>query len=439
MHQNHSLCNMKKIWLVSLFVFVYGLVEAQPAGPAARLKEYPLDTAANYRLTPAGTPALYAGEGLHYLQPLYEYFKQTVSSSDKNRLARHLAMAGDHLLANYYLEQSYDSMMAIGYEDVKKYLDTMGKLQLLDARSYILQQAAKERIVLFNENAAQLQQRAYFYTLLEDFYKLGFRYLSLYWLSPLVNPATAPVNKFLGYQVADPIAAEIIRKAKQLGFTLVAYGDSSITRNTGNVQDAVQASRLASLLQQDTAAKILVLDEQAHIAERPIGSFTPMGTVLQRLTGIDPFTIDQTELSSGSSFEYGRYFYAQLVKRIPVDQVSVVTRGKQPVSLLENDLYDIQLLFPSVQEKFGRADWLSLSGNRKMVAVQPAHRELFLVQAYYKDETFRNLLPTLVPADQTYLTDRDGYYRLYLQPGSYTLIFRDIHYQVLTERDLEVK
>ncbi|MCG7859370.1 hypothetical protein MD537_20500, partial [Flavihumibacter sediminis] len=121
-----------------------------------KLKEYPLDTAGNYRLTPAGTPALYAGEGLHYLQPLYEYFKQTVSGSDKNRLARHLAMAGDHLLANYYLEHSYDSMMPIGYEDVKKYLDTMGKLQLLDARSYILQQAAKERIVLFNESAAQL-------------------------------------------------------------------------------------------------------------------------------------------------------------------------------------------------------------------------------------------------------------------------------------------
>lgn len=439
MHQIHSICIMKKSWLVLLFLFLHELVEAQPAGPALKLKEYSLDTASSYKLNPAGLPALYAGEGLHYLQPLYEYFKQTTSASDKNRLARHLAMAGDHLLANYYLEHSYDSMMAIAYEDVKKYLDTMGKLQLMDASAYILQQAANERIVLFNENAAQLQQRAHFYTLLEDFYKLGFRYLSLYWLSPLVNPNTAPVTKFLGYQVADPIAAEIVRKAKQLGFTLIAYGDSSITRKTGNVQDAVQASRLAALLQQDTAAKILVLDEQAHIAERPIGNFTPMGTVLHRLTGIDPFTIDQTELCNGSSFEYGRYFYQELVKRIPVEKVTVVTRGKQPVSLLENDLYDVQLLFPPMKEKSGRADWLTLSGSRKPVAVQPAHRNLFLVQAYYKDETFRNLLPNLIPADQTYLTDRDGYYRLYLQPGKYTLIFRDIHYGVLTERELEVQ
>ena len=439
MHQIHSLCNMKKIWLALFSILLYGWVSAQPAGAVLKLKNYSLDTGHHYRPAAPGTPALYAGEGLQYLQPLYEYFKQTGTGPEKNRLARHLAFAGDHLLANHYLEQSYDSMMPVGYQDVNRYLDTMGKLQLTDARTFLLQQAATERIVLFNENAAQLQQRAFFYSLLEDFYKLGFRYLSVYWLSPLINPNTAPVSRFSGYQVADPVAAELVRKAKQLGYTLIPYGDSSITSKTGNVHDAVQAAKLAALLQQDSSAKLLVLDEQAHIAERPIGNFTPMGTVLQRLTGINPFTIDQTELCSGSSFEYGRYFYNELLKRIPVEQVSVVTRQKKPVSLLENDLYDLQLLFPPAKEKFARADWLTLSNNRKPVSVQPAHRELFFVQAYYKEETLKQLLPNLVPADQTYLTDRDGYYWLFLQPGTYTLVFRNIHYQVLSEKEIEVK
>lgn len=429
---------MKKNWLVVLTFLLTEALVAQLSPAALKLKNYKPDSS-SVIAADSSSPALYKGGGLHYLAPLYENFNNTATGAGKDNLARHLGFAGDHLLANYYLEKSYDSMMTIGYQDADRYIDTMKSLQLVDAKSWILQRAAGEKAVFFNENAAQMQQRAFFYSLLEDFYKLGFHYLSVYWLSPLVNPNTTQVSKYLGYQVADPVAAEIVRKARSLGFTLVPYGDSSIQSKTGNVQDAVQATRLASLLQQDTAARLLVLDEQAHIAERNIGNFSPMATVFTRLTGINPLTVDQTELSTGSSFEYGRYFYNQLSKKLSIDQVSVVLRDKTPVSLLENDLYDLQLLFPPVRPLYGRAEWLTLSGKRKPVAVQPAHRELFFVQAYYEDETMRSLLPDLVPADQTYLTDKDGYYRLFLHPGKYTLVYRDIHYRILSEKELVVK
>lgn len=434
-----SICSMKNVWLIGCFLGVVSASQAQLSPAVVKLQQYRLDSNTHNQPTPVGGTALYAEGGLHYLQPLYEYLKGADSGPEKNRLSRHLAYAGDHILSNYYNQLLFDSMMPAGYKDVRRYLDTVGKIQLTNARTWILNRAAKQKIVLFNENPIQLQQRAFFYTLLDDFYQLGFRYLSIYWLSPLVNPNNAPVNKFLGYQVADPIAAEIIRKAKKLGFTLIAYGDSSITKRTANVQDAVQATKLASLFQQDPTARVLVMDELAHISEQPIGDFTPMATVFHRVSGIDPMTVDLTELAAGSSFEYGRFFYEELIKKIPVEEPSLVVRNQEPISLLENDQYDLQVLFPPTKPLRNRAAWLTLSGSRREVAVQPTHRELFFVQAYYTDETLQSAYANLIPADQTYLTDRDGYYWLFLAPGKYKLVLRDIHYNMLSEKDLVVE
>ncbi len=415
---------MKCILSLVLLVLIGVSGTAQLSSAARKLQEYQVDSSEQEQ---------------QYLHSVAAAFKTVESTQEKFQLARQLAFAGDHLLADYYLKNSYDSMMKEGYKDVRRYLDTMGKLQLQDARSWILNRAATEKIVMFNENGAQLQQRAFFYSLLEDFYQLGFRYLSLYWLNPLADPHKKTVNRFMGYQVADPLAAEIIRKARALGYTLIPQGDTGITKRTANVQDAVQATKLAGIFQREPGARVLVLDEQAHIAEKPIGDFTPMATVFYRLSGINPLTIDQTELCSGSSFEYGRYFYDEMLKKIPVEQVSIALSGKQPVSLLENDQYDLQVIFPQPKAIRNRASFLTLSGKRKEVAIQPAQRELFFVQAYYADEVLKLPYVSLVPADQTYLTDRDGYYWLFLQPGKYKLVYRDIQYNILAEKDWQVE
>lgn len=425
---------MKKA-LVVLSLFFSGLgVQAQLSPAFTRLQRYLIDTAKWGNAGSTQHP-LYTAEGLNYLQPLYQYAPVSTFSIYNQQLVQALAFAGDHQAALHFNRLSYDSMPAAGYKDVRDFLDTISKFSLVDARSFILNRAANERVVMFNENPRYLQQRAFFYSLLDDFYQLGFRYLSLHWLNPSINPNQAPVSRYLGYQVADPIAAELVRKAKQLGFTLITQGDTSITKRTANVQDAVQASKLNSLLQQDTTARLLVLDESAHISEKAIGDFTPMATVLRRLSGIDPLTIDQTELCEASSFEYGRYFFEEFNRRVPVQQVSVAVRNQQPVSLLENDQVDLQLVFPKMVAEHNRANWLGTAGKRVASGIQPAHRELFFVQAYQADEANKYAYANIIPVDQTYLTDRDGYYWLYLPVGKYKLVYRDINYQILSERN----
>jgi hypothetical protein len=64
-----------------------------------------------------------------------------------------------------------------------------------------------------------------------------------------------------------------------------------------------------------------------------------------------------------------------------------------------------------------------------------------MVQAYYWDEfLFDSMgLAQVIPADQTYTSLENGYMSLYLRPGKYRIIVRDVTYKVVGTRDREVQ
>ena len=70
--------------------------------------------------------------------------------------------------------------------------------------------------------------------------------------------------------------------------------------------------------------------------------------------------------------------------------------------------------------------------------IQPTEKLLFFVQAFYENEYDADVINFLVPADQTYITNREGYYCLYLKPGKYKIVLRDVSYKVLATKELEV-
>ena len=57
---------------------------------------------------------------------------------------------------------------------------------------------------------------------------------------------------------------------------------------------------------------------------------------------------------------------------------------------------------------------------------------------YYEKEYNEENVNLLIPADQTYITNTEGYYCLYLQKGKYKIVLRDITYKVLSVKDREV-
>ena len=100
----------------------------------------------------------------------------------------------------------------------------------------------------------------------------------------------------------------LLQHALDAGFTLVKYEpdfekDAPVELRSlektdlrvANWRDEAQAKGLAAFLQrQPPKTKLLVFPGLGHLYERAGGGWTPMAVVFKDVTGIDPFTIDQS-------------------------------------------------------------------------------------------------------------------------------------------------
>ncbi len=427
-----------------LFLLLNGIVlPAQWNGPLAGLRNHLEKTA--WKDSSQGLAPLYNSRGLHYLQPVYRSLVTLPADGRKNAVfnyqlpAEDFCFAGDHRNAIYFGSAYFDSLPPAVYKAIDAYADSVKTLEFRDAKQLILSRAAKERVVMLNENPAYAQHRAFAISLLDSLYALGYRYLALEWLNSRKDRYITGLDMRTGYYAAEPVGGELVRRALSLGFRLVPYEDSLAGQHAGSGRYAIQAATLTYLVQHDTTARLLVIAGGARISEKKVGEeFTPMAVFFQRFSGINPLTIDLTEMCEGSAFEYGRYFYQALNQRKKWKTPVVAFRKDSAVSLLENDQYDLQVILPSTAWKHRRPAWLDLGGRRKEVPVRPTEKNLFLVQAYYLKESGEKPLAVLVPADQTYIAGEEGYYWLFLQPGKYKLVLRDMDYAILSEKELEL-
>lgn len=387
------------------------------------------------------------GYELHYLYPLYQAlgWGDKFNAAGKERvfnenLSHYLCFAGDYKAALQYSLYNYDTLPANTQQQIKEEVKGLKTLQYADARQYILGMAAQTKVVMINEAHQKPQHRAFSYSLLEGLYQAGYRYLAMEAFSNYDTFKIKQPDISTGHFIAEPVAAEMVRKAVELGFTLVRYEDTAAYRHSGSQRDAIQAATIYSILQKDPAAKILVHAGYAHIAETAFSTgYIPMGAAFKKLSGIDPLTIDQTDLTEGSSFEYGRLYYNELMRQFPINYPAIAMQKNKLLNLLEGEGYDLTVIHPPTQYINQRPNWLSLNGERKEVVVQPTERLLFFVQAYYAHEYNDTTLNQKIPADQTYIMADNGYYSLYLKKGNYKLVLRDVSYKILAVKDWQVQ
>jgi hypothetical protein len=176
----------------------------------------------------------------------------------------------------------------------------------------------------------------------------------------------------------------------------------------------------------------------SHICEERIGDYTPMGSWFKKISGIDPFTVEQTTMTQGSDYEYARLYYEFFTDKFSITVPSVIFQNKRPFNPLLENGYDLHIIHPPSVYENNRPSWLSLNGDRQSVMVQPTEKALFLVQAYYENEYNTAIQNVFIPADQTYITNKDGYYCLWLRKGKYKIVLRDIGYKILSVKDKEV-
>lgn len=380
---------------------------------------------------------------INYLFPLYAALQneQRIRRSFKdefyyNDFSEYLVSIGDYQSALYYSQKTYDTLGEKVNTSINTYADTLRGIQHVNAKKYILDRSATSKVVMINESPCKPQHRVFTISLLQDFYNQGFRYFAVEALNNFYANSPEVIDIGSGRYIHEPVNAEMLRIAIKIGFQPVAYQDS-VYAHTPLQRDSAQAANIYKILQNDSAAKIVVQASHGHICEEELAKYVPMGLAFKRLSGIDPLTINQTDMTELSDFEYGRIFYDRYIGRYPISVPSVAIKNNQPVDLLATSGYDIVVIHPQTQYKNGRPDWYTFNGLRKEYAVKPTEKDLYLVQAYHASEGVNKDIGLLIPADQTYVPAENGYYYLYLQPGKYKIVLRDISYKILSVRDTE--
>ncbi len=385
---------------------------------------------------------IYTLSGLNYLAPLAVrlILPDSINARQCYETAIDCSFAGAYEMSLFYERKMYDSMPASAYHDARLYADTLNSVSFGTASEYIISRTSSERVIMINEVSYKPQHRAFLSLLLPGLYDQGFRYLAMEMLTGQNENPIQTVTPQTGYLCVEPTLAELIRNALKIGFTLVPIDDSISSKYAATSRAAIQARNIASLLQKDSSSRVIVFGGLTTIGERTLGDLHwPMAYQLRRISGIDPLTIDQTEMTEGSNFEYGRIFHAYLTERLILEKPMIAFRNNQPISLLDNDQFDLQVIHPPVKYLHNRPVWLSNDSTRKKFSVQPAQKNLFWVQAFYHENGAATPNPFSIPADQTFQAGDDGYYYLYLVPGKYRLEFKDIENRILSSKTIEVK
>jgi hypothetical protein len=224
---------------------------------------------------------------------------------------------------------------------------------------------------MINEAHHVPQHRAFTITLLKTLRRSGFTHFAtetLYETDTGLSARGYPTAQS-GYYTGEPVYAELIRTAIKLGFRVVAYevqgAKNSDERERGQARNLIER-----ILKDAPQAKILVHAGYAHIDEKGadrVGAAT-MAQRFKEATGIDPFTIEQTEMSERGAREYEHPLYRDVVARGWVLRPAVFRNTRGEFWMQERGRHDATLFHPRSRplngEAGGRPDWLRLGGSR---------------------------------------------------------------------------
>lgn len=269
------------------------------------------------------------------------------------------------------------------------------------ALSVIEREARKTRIVVLGEEHHLPQTRSLYEALLRVLWRQGYRYLAAEtFAEKVMAPDFDSPDYQSGYYLLDPVFASAIRVAREMGYKLVAYdtkdrgpsGDSSF-------RDRTQAENIkARTFDLDPLAKVFVIAGRGHASEETAhDGWTPMASVLKRLTGVDPFTLYAPTMSQRSTADEEDPFYRFATAKGVVKQPTIFVDGNSG-RLLGSESFDAYIFWPRFLVKEGRPDWMTKTLGRRRV---PIPRRLVggtgrrLVQVFREKDR-----ATTIPIDQ---------------------------------------
>lgn len=296
-------------------------------------------------------------------------------------------------------------------------------LKSLPAKDYIIEKAKSEQIIILNEAHHIPLHRVFAASLLEDLYDLGYTYFGLESYShtdSLLNTRKYPLIE-TGYYIREPQFGNLLRAALELGFEVFPY--EADLKYFGKEREIQQAKNIQRILEQDPKAKIFIYAGYSHIREDSL--FNSWGKAmagrLKEFTGIDPFTINQEEMTEKSLKKLENPFY-----RLSKSDEAVIyadSEGNAFAGSVGSKKFDVSVFHPSTKYVNGRPDWVfSLDRTPEFIHHKVNISCPCLILAYKAEEDFHQA----VPVDVIELENNDEKKALALKKGNYNIIIKDI-------------
>ena len=184
--------------------------------------------------------------------------------------------------------------------------------------------------------------------------------------------ANAYVGAGSGTYTSDPVFANFVRDAAKDGWKFVDYETPNVedTQPGQTAEERVkrrergQARNLVDrIFAKNPKAKVFIYVGYAHGAKATFpGGARMMGDYFKELSGIDPFTIDQSMMFAHSRPDAEHSLYRAMARK-GGDQPFVLAdrEGKYQVFALPPGAYDMQVVHPAwpLDSQTGRRTWLS--------------------------------------------------------------------------------
>lgn len=349
------------------------------------------------------------------------------------------AMAAQTLAASYStLGRPNDALRVFPIRDrspAPADLPAPGAYTAVPAVEWVSRQAPSYRVVMVNEAHHQGQTRLLTLSLLAPLRARGFTHLAV---ETLATPPLAKGYPTLGtgYYTREPVFAELIREAHRLGYVLVPYEPESTPDQTQQERETGMARILATLVESQPEAKLLVHAGYGHVGKHPAsqpGGANPMAYEFMRLSALPVLVLDQTKLS----WEDGAA-QARLARAFDIEEPSVLlTAADARAWSVLPARFDASVVLPAGDATTLRPDWLALGGRRLPTPVDLnaclGHLPC-LAEARHADEG-----DDAIPADQFVMLDpAEATTPLYLAPGRYRLRLLGSDGSVRAERPLLV-
>jgi hypothetical protein len=300
--------------------------------------------------------------------------------------------------------------------------------QAEDAVQAIVRASKGRRVVMLNEAHTASRHRAFLGRLARALRKEGFTHLAA---ETFTNDAPEaemvvslragqPLPAGIGFYTFDPVFAEAVREALELGYQLVPYEQRQDQASASRepklripVREQAQAENLAAAMRRWPEARFLVHVGLGHLDENPDSPNGPwFAARFKQLTGVDPLTVLQSHGGSvgphGLDHAVAKAVLARFSPRAPI----VVT----PAPRVSSIQADLAVFHPSLPDVEGRPGWLAADPKRRKIRIvlaAPA-RDLALIQAVREGEP-----DPALPSDQYVLAPGARTATLFLRAGRY--------------------